>query len=154
MRQPLPSGAWTSKPGIAKTLTITVVSVLAAACLTVLSFYLATRQTDSKPKPFIVGYGPVLRKDIAEKGPQYESDATGRSRGMWLDLSKGKLVAFAAETSPGSGCDITWRRTRYVELCNESTLKTVEMQQFKLTERTGGDTDGAMVVDPSSVITP
>lgn len=154
MRQPIPSGSWTAKPDITNTVVITVVSVLAAASLVVFSFWLVTKESKPDPKPFIVGYGPVLRKDIAKKGPQYESDATGNTRGMWIDLYKGKLVAFAGETKPGSGCDITWRRYRYVELCHEKSLKKSEMQQFKLIERHGGDTDGAMVVDPRTLITP
>lgn len=133
---------------------ITVISVLVLAGLVVTSFWLATKESKQEPKPFIVGYGPVLRKDIAKKGPQYESDATGNSRGMWIDLYRGRIVAFAAETFPGSKCDITWRRFRYVELCNETDLRKSEMQQFELVERHGGDTDGAMVVDPRKLITP
>ncbi len=154
MRQPLPSGAWSQTDGVRRTIVLTVLAVFLFVAVLVWSFWFVTKDSDHGQKPFIVGISSVLEKDIQKKGPQYESDASGKTRGMWLDLYQGKLVAFSAETAPGSGCDITWRRTRYVELCDETDLEKKTMQQFPLRILRGGDTDDGVEVDTSKVITP
>lgn len=153
--QPLPSGAWTHNSGAIRSVLKSLAAV--AVFMAVLTgAYLFAIRGDGTPKarPFVVGLESVLRSDIPEKGPQYEPDVTNLTRGMWIDMVDDEIVIFSAETFPGSRCDISWKRVRYVESCGDSPLKKSEMVQFKYRVLESGPEAGGVEVNTTDIIRP
>lgn len=101
-------------------------------------------------QPFFAGFEDRLTTDIKTE-PVFYADPTRGSRGFYLDLVDGKIVALHVIVPGPGNCAVQWDRNqkRYLD-CHQAPVDPVTLERFPVSTRTEGDKT-AVFVDPRAV---
>jgi len=102
-------------------------------------------------QPFFAGLEDRLTTLIKTEGPVFYPDPTTGSRGFYLDLVDGRIVALHVIMPGSTNCAVQWDRNqkRYLD-CHQAPVDPATLERFPVSTRTGGDKT-AVFVDPRAV---
>jgi hypothetical protein len=113
--------------------------VLIAAVLVAGVLWVVTTRDSKVTGPIYLGPRNALVDNILEESPRYYAHPDGED-GFWLDVEDGDLVALVLDRPGEKDCVVKWKEQRdaYVD-CNGQELQTADLDRYKLTVGSRGD---------------